>query len=54
MILCAPAGAEASASLAERVAQAFATPFIINGQSIRVTASVGIALAPDNGETADV
>jgi diguanylate cyclase (GGDEF)-like protein len=54
VILCAPAGAEASASLADRVADAFATPFIVYGQSIRVTASLGIALAPDNGETADV
>jgi diguanylate cyclase (GGDEF)-like protein len=54
VILCAPAGQEASASLANRVAQAFAIPFLVNGQNIRVTASVGIALAPDNGQTADV
>ncbi len=54
VILCAPAGHEASASLAERVAHAFAAPFVVYGQSIRVTASLGIALAPDNGETADV
>jgi diguanylate cyclase (GGDEF)-like protein len=54
VILCAPAGHEASASLAERVADAFAAPFVVYGQSIRVTASLGIALAPDNGETADV
>ncbi len=53
VILCAPAGQEASASLADRVAQAFAVPFVIHGQSIRITASVGIALAPDNGVTAD-
>src|SRR5262245_6662221 len=54
VILCAPAGQEASASLADRVAHAFAAPFVVYGQSIRVTASLGIALAPDNGETADV
>ena len=53
VILCAPAGVEASSALAERVAQAFALPFPINGQNIRVTASVGIAVAPDNGLTAD-
>jgi diguanylate cyclase (GGDEF)-like protein len=53
VILCAPAGQGASASLAERVAQAFTVPFVIHGQSIRITASVGIALAPDNGVTAD-
>jgi diguanylate cyclase (GGDEF)-like protein len=54
VILCAPAGHEASASLADRIAQAFGVPFAINGQSIRITASVGIALAPDHGMTADV
>jgi len=54
VILCAPAGHEASASLADRIAQAFAVPFVINGQSIRITSSIGIALAPDNGMTADV
>ena len=53
VILCAPAGPEASSALAERVDQAFALPFAINGQNIRVTASVGIAVAPDNGVTAD-
>jgi diguanylate cyclase (GGDEF)-like protein len=52
-ILCSPAGPEGGAALAERIAQAFATPFDIDGQSIRVTASVGIAAAPDNGTTAD-
>ena len=53
VILCAPAGAEASSALAERVDQAFALPFALSGQNIRVTASVGIAVAPDNGLTAD-
>ena len=53
VILCAPAEAETSSALTERVAQAFALPFGIHGQNIRVTASVGIAVAPDNGATAD-
>jgi diguanylate cyclase (GGDEF)-like protein len=53
VILCAPTGAETSSVLAERVAQAFALPFAISGQNIRVTASVGIAVAPENGVTAD-
>jgi len=53
VILCAPAGAEASSALAERVDQAFASPFALGGQNIRVTASVGIAVAPDNGVSAD-
>lgn len=52
-ILCVPAGPEAGAALAERVAQTFATPFNIKGQLIRVTASVGLAVAPDNGTTAN-
>ena len=53
VILCAPAGPETSSALAERVAEAFSLPFAINGQNIRVTASVGIAVAPYNGTTAD-
>ena len=53
VILCAPAGAEGSSALAERIAQAFASPFAVNGQKIRVTASLGVAVAPDHGVTAD-
>ncbi len=53
VILTVPAAPGGDAGLAERVSHAFASPFSINGQSIRVTASVGIALAPDNGVTAD-
>ena len=53
VILCAPAGYETGAALIERITQTFASPFTIKGQSIRVTASVGLAIAPDNGATAD-
>jgi len=53
VILCAPAGAETSSALSDRVARAFALPFALNGQNIRVTASMGLAIAPDNGVTAD-
>ncbi|MGZ5917793.1 MAG: putative bifunctional diguanylate cyclase/phosphodiesterase, partial [Methyloceanibacter sp.] len=52
-ILCAPAGHEAAAILARRIAQAFESPFSVKGQNIRVTASVGLAIAPENGTTAD-
>ena len=52
-ILCAPAGHEAAAILARRIAQAFKSPFSVKGQNIRVTASVGLAIAPENGVTAD-
>jgi diguanylate cyclase (GGDEF)-like protein len=53
VILCAPAGPEAGPTLVDRISQSFDSPFTIKGQSIRVTASVGLAVAPDNGATAD-
>jgi diguanylate cyclase (GGDEF)-like protein len=53
VVLCAPAGPEAGESLTDRIAQAFGEPFSIKGQSINVTASIGLAAAPDNGSTAD-
>ncbi|MEZ5829395.1 MAG: diguanylate cyclase [Hyphomicrobiales bacterium] len=53
VILCAPAGPDAANALIERVFQTFASPFMVKGQSIRVTASIGVAIAPDNGATAD-
>ena len=52
-ILCMPVGLEGNTAIAERIALAFASPFSIHGHSIRVTASVGLAVAPDNGVTAD-
>ncbi len=51
-ILCAPAGHEAAVTLARRIAQAFESLFNIKGQNIRVTASVGLAIAPENGTSA--
>ncbi len=53
VILCAPAGLGTSSAMAERVAKALAAPFTVNGQNIRVTASIGLAVAPDHGFTAD-
>ncbi|WP_072390759.1 EAL domain-containing protein [Hyphomicrobium sp. CS1GBMeth3] len=44
---------DADTRLAARIASAFEEPFAIEGQSIRVTASVGIARAPDHGRSAD-
>jgi len=52
-ILGMPVGSGGDAAIADRIAQAFALPFSVHGQSIRVTASVGLAVAPDNGVTAD-
>jgi len=53
VILCAPTGLDAGPALVERISQTFASPFAIKGQSIRVTVSTGLAIAPDNGATAD-
>ena len=53
VILCAPAGTEAGESLIERIQEAFQSPYVIKGQTLNVTASVGLAVAPDNGSTAD-
>lgn len=44
---------DGDARLAARIASAFDEPFAIDEQSIRVTASVGIAKAPDHGRSAD-
>jgi diguanylate cyclase (GGDEF)-like protein len=52
-ILGMPVGSGGESAIAERIAQAFVSPFSVHGQSIRVTASVGLAVAPDNGVTAD-
>jgi diguanylate cyclase (GGDEF)-like protein len=52
-VLSVSADREADARLAARIASAFDEPFAIDGQSIRVTASVGIAKAPDHGRSAD-
>lgn len=44
---------DADTRLAARIASAFDEPFAIDGQTIRVTASVGIAKAPEHGRNAD-
>ena len=38
-------------ALAQRMLEAIAVPFMVNGQSLVVTASIGIGVAPKNGET---
>ena len=52
-IFSAPGRREGSSVLTQRIQQAFASPFVIKDQRILVTASVGIAVAPENGTTAD-
>jgi diguanylate cyclase (GGDEF)-like protein len=35
--------------VAERIIQALATPFMLSGHEVRTTASIGIAIHPDDG-----
>ncbi len=43
-----------AAAIAERIVRAMSTPFAIDGHQISIGASVGIAVAPQDGETTDV
>jgi diguanylate cyclase (GGDEF)-like protein len=52
-ILWLSADPDAPNILARRIARALVTPIDIEGQSLTVTASVGIAVAPVNGTTVD-
>jgi len=52
-ILCLSGDSRGGERLADRVAAAFEQPISIDGQKLRVTASVGIATAPDHGRNAD-
>jgi diguanylate cyclase (GGDEF)-like protein len=52
-ILCVSNDNDADTRLAARIASAFDEPFAIDGQTIRVTASVGIARAPEHGRNSD-
>ena len=45
--------AETAEIVAEKIIEAFAEPFVIKGQSFPVTASVGIAVFPGDGEDAE-
>jgi len=43
---------EDAVRIGERIVAAFAAPFILNGHSVRSTASIGVALYPQNGADA--
>jgi diguanylate cyclase (GGDEF)-like protein len=43
-----------AAVIAERMVEAMTTPFAIDGHQITIGASIGIAIAPQDGETTDV
>ena len=54
-VLLSPVDALAdAAAVAGRVVKAIAAPFMIEGHQILIGASVGIAVAPDHGETPDL
>jgi len=42
-------GAEAPARVARRVLRALASPFVIDGQDVFITPSIGVAMYPDDG-----
>lgn len=52
-IFCVSREPDAETRLAARIAAAFEDPFVIGGQHIVATASVGLAKAPDHGRSAD-
>lgn len=43
-----------AAAIAERIVKAMSTPFVIDGHQMVIGASVGIAMAPQDGSTTDV
>lgn len=54
-VLLSPADALADATaVAGRIVKAIAAPFMIEGHQILIGASVGIAVAPDHGDTPDL
>jgi diguanylate cyclase (GGDEF)-like protein len=48
-VVCRTAGGDAGQALAERLRGAFAEPFDVYGQHVRMTASIGLAMAPEHG-----
>lgn len=52
-VMRAPATLDSGDALADALRHAFDEPFCIYGQSIRMTASIGLAMAPDHGQTTE-
>jgi diguanylate cyclase (GGDEF)-like protein len=53
-LLLRPIGRPAdAAAIAERIVKAMGAPFNIEGRNVSIGASVGIAIAPDDGDTTD-
>jgi diguanylate cyclase (GGDEF)-like protein len=53
IVLSALARAEDARLVAQKVVAALTSPFQVDGHAIRVSASLGIALYPGDGETVD-
>ncbi len=53
LILTGMEGAYEVASVAERILQAFANPFVLDGQEVSAAVSIGISLSPTDGTNAD-
>jgi diguanylate cyclase (GGDEF)-like protein len=53
VILCGARAPNSNDRVAKEIIEAIANPFVLNGKSCSVSASIGIALYPDNGETAE-
>ena len=53
-ILLCGAGAEGAKGLSQRITQAFTVPLTLNGQTVDISAGIGIACWPDDGEGADL
>src|SRR6185369_3668864 len=48
-VVCRTADSNAGQALADRLRGAFAEPFDVYGQHVRMTASIGLAMAPEHG-----
>lgn len=52
-VFVAGGDSERAAVVARSIQESFAAPFLINGQAVNLAASVGIALAPHDGDSMD-
>jgi diguanylate cyclase (GGDEF)-like protein len=52
-VFVAGGDADRAGVVARAIHESFAEPFVINGQSIRLAASIGVAMAPQDGKTID-
>lgn len=52
-VIIASDSSEAASHIAERIGRAFSAPFLINGQSFAISASIGIAIFPEDGRSTE-